>query len=149
MVNDEIKAVAAELAAVREGKPKRAGSSRKRVLYPAASIARAVRLFRSSGQRPAVFARQLGISAAALSRWAGDNEEAPAFIPILSAGGKDDLDSVSQGLKRSAASAVPTAGLPSQAGGLVVRETVISFPADFDLGRIREIMSALRGGVQC
>jgi len=148
MSSNEIKLVAAELATAREGLPKRSGAIRQRISYSPAIMARAVRLFRRSGQRPAAFARQLGISPSALMRWAGDNEASEAFIPILPETGAVEHG----GLRPKSKNTMPesariTASVPL--GSLVVRETVISFPADLDPSRIREIMSALRGGVPC
>ena len=144
MHDEEIKAMAVELAVARTGKPSRPGATRKRIMYTPESVGRAVRLFRQSGQSPSVFARRLGVSASALTRWAADSEDGATFIPIRAAtkrsfGEAPDFSEVAH-----------VAATPSPKGAtVVVRETVVTIPADLDLGRVSEIMVAMRGGVPC
>ena len=149
MQDDEIQAVAAELAASREGKPSHPGATRKRVLYTPVSVQRAVRLFRQSGQTPTVFAQRLGVSSSALSRWVADSGDG-AFIPIRAASGRAVRDAP---VVITEAPDVPevahVAAPPPVATAVVVRETVVSIPPGLDLARIREIMMALRGGAPC
>lgn len=154
MREDDIKALAAELASARAGEPKKPGAARKRILYPPASVRRAVRLFHRSGQSPVVFAEQLGVSASSLTRWVADAGGEGAFIPLRvaaepaadknrPAAAVTDAPSTSDVLRAAAATAQPSS--PQ----VVVRETVVSFPSDLDHGRVREIMIALRGGGSC
>lgn len=153
MLDEEIKAVAAELAVARAGKPARPGADRKRILYSPEGIQRAVRLFHRSGQVPSVFAQRIGVSASALTRWIADEGDGATFVPVRVAGergarGASTSVVVAAAPDRSASSA-PAAQAATSAATVVVRETVISLPADLDLGRVREIMAALRGGAPC
>lgn len=153
MHDEEIKAVAAELAVARAGKPSQPGSTRKRILYTPESIQRAIRLFRRSGERPSVFALRLGVSASALMRWSADIGDGAAFIPVRAA--------VERPASAATAAAIVTeapgipeitrpAAAPAPRGPtVVVRETVVSIPADLDFGRVREILEAVRGGAPC
>lgn len=154
MHDEEITAVAAELAVARTGKPSRPGATHKRILYKPESIRRAVGLFRRSGQSPSAFARRLGVSATALTRWVGDSEDDATFIPVRAAGETHHLASTVPAAAAVAAATgvcetTCTSAAPPKGATVVVRETVISLPADLDLGRVREIMSALRGGASC
>jgi hypothetical protein len=145
MHDDEIKVVAEELAAARAGKPKRPGATRKRIIYTKESIRRAVRLYRQSSQTLSVFARQLGISATALGRWAADNEGSSVFIPVRAI----NAPTLAIDAKSSDVAPVATAAKTSSTAMVVVRETVVSIPVDLDLGLVREIMAALHGGASC
>lgn len=143
MHDEEIKALAADLATARAGT--------KRILYTPEIIQRAVQLFRRSGEAPSVFARRLGVSASALTRWVADAKGAAEFIPVFAANERSASEAppAATGAPEvsEAACAAPT---PRPRGAtVVVRETVVSIPADVDLGRVREIMAALRGGAPC
>lgn len=143
MKDDDIKALAAEFSRAREGNPARPGSTRKRIEYPPECIQNAVQLFKLSGQRPSVFASRLGVSASALTRWAAD-QKSSAFIPVRPVSGLERRQQ--QAIAATTPARVPVS---APAAGVVVRETVISFPADFDLSRVREIMAAMRGSGTC
>jgi transposase-like protein len=150
MQDEEVKALAAELTAAR--------TPGKRVRYSAASMQWAVRLYHQSGEAPSVFAQRIGVSEPALARWIAAGEDEAAFVPVRVVGEQPADEN----------SAPPTAASPSAtnfspdqsqtlarelnaktSGMVIVRETVVTLPADFDLGRIGEIVTALRGGQTC
>jgi transposase-like protein len=149
MHNDEIIAVAAQLAAERSSKPTKLGASRKRIRYSPASVQRASQLYRQSGQEPTVFARRLGVSPSALERWAQEGKAGSAFIPVLAAAEVSPRDEPAAVKVAEGPKACETRTVTPPMAAFLLRETVVSLPAGLDGSRLREIVMALRAGGPC
>jgi hypothetical protein len=148
LYEDEIKVVADGLAAVRKELSSQAGDARKRIVYPERDIERAVELFHRVGLAPPAFARQLGVSLSALTRWLEKPANVSAFLPVQAL-----VEPVGPGPsgQTQATLATPLSATQPQlpTTTVTIRERVWSFPASLDMTRLRELMAALQGGSSC
>lgn len=145
MYEQELTALAADLARAREGKAGR-GTKRRRIVYSPQQVSRALALFERTKLPPSNFASRVGVPSSALRRWVRASARADGVLMPVQV-----TDESKKGLTTESRpiALISGDGARVERDDVVVRTMVISFPAGMSAERMRDVAAALLGGRTC